>query len=109
MPKREEKKVLLNAICTCPPSARAEIGLSQAAAIGTQHHRIADAQGGVHDLIFGAGRDHAGLGGLGAVAEAHQHLHLGTERATVEFDRLLAFSVKEQVGLNQHIPLLPRV
>src|SRR5919108_548020 len=35
MPKREEKKVLVNGICTCPPSARAANSRSASASLGT--------------------------------------------------------------------------
>ena len=122
MPKREEKKVLVNGICTCPPSASAannrsasasfgtvsdsekpwKARLAQALAVGGHHRRLADAQARVHHLVLGAGRDHAGRVRFGAVLEAHEHRHLGAERAAVELDRLLAAAVEEQVGLDQH-------
>jgi hypothetical protein len=71
MPKRDAKNVSASGICTWPPSANAlnrrspsaasgavmvsakplKIRLAEAAAVGHQNLGIADAHGGVHDLV----------------------------------------------------------
>src|SRR5216684_1137979 len=122
MPKRGEKKVLLNAICTCPPSARAANSRSASASSaavkdsakprksGCPRQRPSDPSTIVSPIRKAACMTlSSALGGPRGVPEPHHHLHLGTDRATVEFDRLLASSVKEQVRLDQHIALLPWV
>ena len=126
MPKREEKKVLVSGICTCPPSARAansrsasassgaesdsekpwKLGLPEASPVGSHHRRIADAEARVHHLVLGTGRHHAGWLGLRAVLEAHEHGHFRAERFAVELERLVAAAVEEQVGLDLHCSLL---
>src|SRR6266542_2568685 len=67
--------------------------------VGDQHRGLADTEARMHDLALGTRRDH---GGVGAVLEAHEHRHLGAERAPVELDRLLAAALEEQVGLDLH-------
>src|SRR5207245_8932834 len=51
----------------------------------------------MHDLVVAAGRNPAGGRGFRAVLETHHHLDLGAERLLVEFDRLLAAAVEEQI------------
>src|SRR5208282_2077687 len=75
---------------------------SLAAAIGSHHARVADADARVHHLLRGVGRDHGLLIALGAVLEAHEHRHLGAERLAVELERLLGAAVEKQVGLDLH-------
>ena len=77
MPKREEKKVLVNGICTCPPLLRAANSRSASASFGT----VSD-------------------------SEKPWKLDLGAELATVELDRLFAAAVEEQIGLDLHLRLL---
>jgi hypothetical protein len=47
--------------------------------------------------ILVSGRAHAGLR---AVLETHKHRHLSAERAAVEFDRLLAAAIEEEIRLH---------
>ena len=56
----------------------------------------------MHHLVLGIGRDHAGLRGLRAILEAHEHHYLGAERFLIERDRLLAAAIEEQIGLDVH-------
>ena len=115
MPKREEKNVLFNGICTCPPSASLannrsasaslgtvsdsekpwKFGFPEALAVGGHHGGLADAEARMHHLVLGARRDHAGLMRLRAVLEAHEHGHLGAQRAAVELDRFVAAAIEE--------------
>src|SRR5262249_46616153 len=67
---------------------------------GWSHLGVTAAEAGMHDFVLAAGRAHAGFGRLGAVAEAHHHLHLGAHGLLVEFERFLAASIKEQIGLH---------
>jgi hypothetical protein len=46
--------------------------------------------------------DHAWLMGHWPVLETHEHRHLRAERPAVEFDRLFAATVEEQISLNLH-------
>ena len=122
MPKRGEKKVLLNAILHLPrrhpeprttgpprprrqPSTTAQTARIRAAPrqrpVGRQHHRLADAQGGMHDLVRGTGRGHGGLSSLSGTWASASPISAPSARA-IESDQILAPSIKEQVGLDQH-------
>src|SRR5712691_6269030 len=80
-----------------------EAGPPEASPVGSQHRCIADAEGHMHHLVLATWRHH---GGVRAFLEAHEHRHLGSERAAVELDRLLAATVEEQIGLDLHVRLL---
>jgi len=76
--------------------------LPKALTVGSHHRCVADAQTCVHHLVSGIGREHAGFAWFRAFLEAHEHRHLGAERAAVELDCLLAAAVEEQIGLDLH-------
>jgi hypothetical protein len=68
-----------------------------------QQRCVTDAETRVHHFILGARRGLARLIRLGwRVFEPHERYDLGTKRATVELDRFLASTVKEQIRLNLH-------
>ena len=56
----------------------------------------------MHYFVLRARRDHPLLLWFRTLLEAHQYRHLSAENVAVEFDRLLAAAVKEQVRLDLH-------
>ena len=70
------------------------------ASVGCHECRSADTEGGVHDIVFKARREHTGRLWFGAILVVHEEVHLRAERGSVEFERLFAAAAEEQIGLD---------
>ena len=98
MPKQGDQKVLARGQVTWPPSAfDAAAGF---ATVGRHEDGAADAEAGVHDLVFKTRSELAGRHGVRAVAVAQQRVHLCAERGAVELERFFAAAAEEEVGLD---------
>src|SRR5262245_13381377 len=79
-----------------------EFRLALGIAVGRHDVRAVDPDARVHDLVLAAGRNHAGRRLLRTFVESHHHPDLGAERLLVEFDRLLAAAIEEQIRCHWH-------
>src|SRR5262249_45744005 len=74
-----------------------EARLALGAAVGAEHHRLADAELRVHHLVAAARRGHLGVRALLVAANARD---VGAERLLVMGEGLLAAALEEEVGLH---------
>jgi hypothetical protein len=124
MPKLGDQKVRVRGILTCPPSAKAVKTRLASAWLGTATEREKPWKVGfsaeqpsdamtvvlptrkLQCMILFSNPGGTWPGGeLRALLEAHHHLDLGAERFAIEFHRLFASPVEEEVNLNQPVIL----
>jgi hypothetical protein len=79
-----------------------ELWVALGVAVGSHHLCVADLEGGVQNLFFGARRAHGTVHAIRIFLEAHQHLDLGAERLLIKIQRFFAAAVEEQIGLHVH-------
>src|SRR5205085_8938988 len=103
MPKRGEKNVFVNGICTCPPLPREAQTLGSSAGLRLDRRRPKPwcrRRASSHaSPCFGTGLDHSGIR---AVLVTHERCDLGAERSAVELEGLFAATIEEYVGLDLH-------